>query len=418
MKLLSGRPLAALIEPGGSPNRKRWMHLRDGATGTVFAPVVVFKLPFAPMSPRLKTGTLIVACWGTFGVLLGQQTYALQAGQGPAGVWSHALVLQLNYCLVWAVATPAVLRLGRRFPLVAPAQPAHARPVLWQSLPVHLVAGVACALIVQGAHSCLLPFLYPHWFPPVPLSLLRRSLMGTVDYGVILYWVVVLIGQSVDYLRRSDEARIRQAQLQEQLAEAQLQALRMQMHPHFLFNALNSVAALIPDDPRAAEHMLTRLGELLRIYLRSSEVQEISLAQEIEFVRRYLEIQKLRFEERLQVHIRLDPAAETAAVPSLILQPLVENAIVHGIADRDRDGSIDIDAAVQGAELLLRVADNGSDSEPTAAAWREGTGLGNTRRRLERLYGPLHAFSVEAVASGGVCASIRIPLKQPTARPA
>ena len=372
------------------------------------------------MFRRLKIAALILACWGTFGLLLGQQTYALQAGQGPAGVWSHALVLQLNYCLVWALATPLVLRLGRRFPLVAPASPdeVRGRPVVWKSMAVHLVASAVCALLVQSAHSSLLPLFYPRWFPPVPLSLLRRSLMSTVDYGVILYWVVLLMGQSVDYLRRSDEARIRQAELQKQLAEAQLQALRMQMHPHFLFNALNSVAALIPEDPRAAEHMLTRLGELLRIYLRSSELQEISLAQEIDFLRRYLEIQKLRFEERFHVHIRLDPAAETAAVPSLILQPLVENAIIHGIADRERDGSIEIEASVEGAELSLRVGDNGSGSpEPAPAGWLEGTGLGNTRRRLERLYGSRHGFVLEALASGGVRASIRIPLKQPPVSP-
>ncbi len=377
------------------------------------------------MSVRLKTAILILACWGTFGLLLGEQLYALQAGQGPAGVWSHALALQLNYCLLWAMATPLVLRLGRRFPLVALAQSGHIfaqqehsdrRPVLWRSLAIHLIASVACALIVQTAHSLLLPRIYFHWFPPTPLSLLWRSLMSTVDYGVILYWVVLLIGQSVDYLRRSDEARIRQAELQEQLAEAQLQALRMQMHPHFLFNALNSVAALIPEDPVVAEHMLTRLGELLRIYLRSSEVQEISVAQEIDFLRRYLEIQKLRFEERLHVSIRLGPAADTAVVPSLILQPLVENAIVHGIADRDRDGTIEIDVSVEGAELSLRVVDNGSDApEPRPTDWREGTGLGNTRRRLERLYGRRHGFSVEALATGGMCASIRIPLKQPPA---
>jgi signal transduction histidine kinase len=369
---------------------------------------------WAPRSFRLKTAALILACWATFGVLLGEQMYALQAGQGPAAVWSHALVLQLNYCLVWAVATPAVLWMGRRFPLVAPVQ---ARFALWRSLAVHLLAGICCALIVQSVHSRLLPLLYPRWFPPVPFSLLRRSLMSTVDYGSILYWVVLLTGQSVDYLRRSNETRIRQAELQEQLAEAHLQALRMQMHPHFLFNALNSVAALIPENPRAAEHMLTRLGELLRIYLRSSELQEISLAQEIDFLRRYLEIQKLRFEERLHVHIRLDPAAQTAAVPSLILQPLVENAIVHGIADRDCDGSIEIDAAAEGAQLSLRVADNGSGSQkPAPAGWREGTGLGNTRRRLERIYGPRHGFSVEALANGGTRASIRIPLKQLPAR--
>ncbi len=368
------------------------------------------------MSPRLKSAGLILACWGVFGVLLGQQTYLLQAGQGPAGIWSHALVLQLNYCLIWAVVTLAVLRLGRRFPLVTPAEPEGGtrRPALWLSIPIHLIASVACALIVQGAHALVLPLFYPRWFPRTSGASLARSLMGTVDYGVILYWVVLLMGQSFDYLRRSDEARVRQAELQEQLAEAQLRALRMQMHPHFLFNALNSVAALISEDPRGAEHMLVRLGELLRIYLRSGETQEISLAQEIDFLRRYLEIQKLRFEERLDVRIRVELGAETAVVPSLILQPLVENAIVHGIAHRERDGTIEIEAAVRDAELSMRVSDNGSDApEPAPPALSaEGTGLGNTRRRLERLYGSRHDFSVRAQESGGVCASIRIPLKR------
>jgi len=238
-----------------------------------------------------------------------------------------------------------------------------------------------------------------------------RSAVSNVDYGCILYWIVLLIGQAFDYMRSLEHAQVRQAELQEQLAEAQLQALRMQMHPHFLFNALNSIAELIHERPHAAEHMVTSLGDLLRTYLRSSETQEVALADEVDFLRRYLEIQQVRFEERLAVAIELAPGTPTAAVPSLVLQPLVENALLHGIAEREHGGAIEIRAALRGTALVLSVTDNGPGMVETAGPPSEGTGLRNTRRRLERIYGAGHEFSVRALAGGGTCAAIRIPLK-------
>lgn len=361
---------------------------------------------------KLRAGALIFAAWTLFGLSLGQQVYVLQAGRGPAGVWSHAMALQLHYCLLWALVTPGVLWLGRRFPVLAP-RARRARGFWWRAA-IHLPASLACSVVVQIAHGSLLSRIFAGWFPRPVLSDLARSAMTNVDYGFLLYWLVLLIGQAFDYVRSLDQAQLRHAELQEQLAEAQLQALRMQMHPHFLFNALNSIAELIHDSPSAAEQMVTGLGELLRIYLRSSETQEIALAQEIDFLRRYLAIQSVRFDDRLTVDIDLQPGTRGAVVPSLILQPLVENAIVHGIADRERDGVIQIRAVLRGTWLALSVTDNGpGGGEPADRPLVEGTGLHNTRRRLERLYGAQHEFSVHAVDGGGMCAALRIPFQQP-----
>jgi two-component system LytT family sensor kinase len=360
---------------------------------------------------RLRASALILVAWSLFGLSLGQQVYVLQGGRGPAGVWSHAMALQLHYCLLWALVTPGVLWLGRRFPVLAP-RARRARGFWWRAA-VHLPAGLACSAIVQIAHGSLLWRIFSGWFPPAELSDLARSAMINVDYGFLLYWLVLLIGQAFDYVRSLDQAQLRQAELQEQLTAAQLQALRMQMHPHFLFNALNSIAELIHESPDAAEQMVNGLGDLLRIYLRSGETQEIPLAQEIDFLRRYLAIQQVRFEDRLTVDIELEPGTADAIVPSLILQPLVENAIRHGVADRERDGAIQIRAELRGASLALSVTDNGPGIvERPARPPVDGKGLLNTRRRLERLYGEHHEFSVRAVDGGGTCAALRLPLKQ------
>ena len=362
-----------------------------------------------PTPSTRRAAALIFVAWALFGVLLGQQVYLQQGGKGPAGVWSHATALQLHYCLLWALVTPGILWLGRRCPVLAP-RARRARGFGWRAA-VHLPASVACGMVVQLVHAALLSRIFPGWFPRPLLADLARSAVSNVDYGFILYWIVLLIGQAFDYTRSLEQAQVRQAELQEQLAEAQLRALRMQMHPHFLFNALNSIAELIHERPAAAEQMVTSLGDLLRTYLRSSETQEIALAQEVDFLRRYLEIQQLRFEERLGVVIELAPGTASAVVPSLILQPLVENALLHGIADREAGGAVEIRAARDGASLVLSVTDNGPGIvEP--GRLREGTGLGNTRRRLERLYGDRHDFSLRAIAGGGTRATIRIPLAQ------
>jgi signal transduction histidine kinase len=354
---------------------------------------------------RLRVAAFIVVAWALFGVALGQQVYLLQGGRGPVGIWSHATALQVHYALLWALATPGILWLGRRFPVIVP-RARRTRGARWRAA-VHLPASVGCAVVVQLAHAALLSRIFPGWFPRPPLADLARSAVSNVDYGCILYGIVFLIGQAFDYVRSLDQAQVRQAELQEELVQAQLQALRMQMQPHFLFNALNSIAELIHERPAAAEHMVVELGELLRTYLRSGQAQEVPLTDELDFLRRYLELQQVRFEDRLAVAIELEPGAADAFVPSLVLQPLVENALRHGVADREEGGAIEIRAAVRDARLELSVTDNG----PGIADPSPGTGLGNTRRRLDRIYGADHELSVRALAAGGTRATIRIPLK-------
>ncbi len=356
------------------------------------------------MRSRLKTAALIAASWSVFGILLGEQVYMLRGSGSVLNSWVRAVGFELNYCFVWAVTTPLILQLGHIFPL--------RRGRLWVSLCIHLVLSVAVAASVQATHVALLSLRNAAVFPMPPLNGLGRSVLMTIDYGCILYWVVLLIGQSIQYVKHYNAAQVRQAQLQEELAEAQLQALRMQMHPHFLFNALNSVSELIYENPSAAERMIGRLSELLRIYLRTSERQEISLAQEVKFVERYLEVQKMRFEEKLTIRITLDPASESACVPALILQPLVENAVIHGVADCEADGTVEIKAAVNQSLLELRVADNGAGLREGSGGFREGIGIRNTRRRLQRMYGDRHTLIIEGLPGGGTQALISIPFKQ------
>jgi signal transduction histidine kinase len=363
-----------------------------------------------PWPARLRAVGLTVASWVLFGVLLGQQAYLIQTRQGVAGNLVHIIAHEVNYCLIWALLTPAIFRVGRAWPLVGatPDRPRH----LGRALAVHLVASVVCALVVPVTQLTTVARLYPGWFPRPTRSDLTRALFGGVDYCFILYWIVTFLGQSLSHWRSLTEARVQKAELQEKLAAAQLQALQMQMHPHFLFNALNSVAELIHEDATAAERLVTELSELLRIYLRTSETQLVSLAQEVDFLRRYLEIQKLRFDDRLAVQITLATETQTAMVPSLILQPLVENAIVHGIADREHDGLVTIAAERQGASLVVRVADNGPGrGEPQRHPIQQGRGLRHTRARLEQLYGARHELSIEPVAGGGTVAAIRIPFR-------
>lgn len=341
--------------------------------------------------------------WTLFGLLLGGQVYGLRAGADPlTGVWKHAMLYELAYCYAWAAVTPLIFALGRRFPLESGR---------WvRNLPVQLGASLVLAAATKFAHVLLFSSIGLSWFPALPVSTMLRSVMGMLDYGGVLYWVVLLIGQSMDSFRRQHTDQIHKSQLQAQLAEAQLRALRMQMHPHFLFNALNSLAELIHQDPRAADRMLTRLSELLRIFLRSSETQEVCLEKEIDFLERYLEIQKIRFEERLTVEIRVDPETRAAAVPSLILQPLVENAILHGIANRE-DGRIEIRAYRENECLQLSVIDNGSGKATPHSFPPEGIGLQSTRRRLEQVYSDDFVFRLERCDDGGAAARILIPFR-------
>ena len=202
------------------------------------------------------------------------------------------------------------------------------------------------------------------------------------------------------------------ARAQAQLAEAQLHSLRLQLNPHFLFNTLNAITALIPTEPRGAEKMVTGLSELLRASLHSAGEQEVPLARELDHLRLYVDIQQTRFGGRLAVAFDVDPATRSALVPSLVLQPLVENAIRHGIAPRGSGGSVLVRAARAGDELLLEVRDDGIGAEvENGRLAREGVGLSNTRERLRRLHGERHDFSYETSPGAGFAVRLTLPFR-------
>jgi len=255
-------------------------------------------------------------------------------------------------------------------------------------------------------------------------------------FNLPVYWVIVSIVQALGYYRRSQERERAALELEARLAEARLQALRTQLHPHFLFNTLHAISTLVHKDAEAADEMITNLSELLRVTLDASDRQEIPLRQELDFLQRYLDIQQVRFGERLRVEKQIDAAALDSQVPTLILQPLVENALKHGLEPQVGGGVIIIQAQRLNDTLRLVVRDNGaaarspparsadaSGASPVemethgrgvrapgeAARPQEGIGLANTRARLEELYGRRGRLTLTSSSEGGFTVEIEVP---------
>jgi LytS/YehU family sensor histidine kinase len=239
----------------------------------------------------------------------------------------------------------------------------------------------------------------------------RRGILMRAKFNIPIYWIVVSLVHTLSFYRRSEERERKALELEARLADAKLQALRMQLHPHFLFNTLNAIATLVHKDARAADEMITNLGELLRATLDTSE-QEIPLRQELDFLNRYLEIQTVRFGERLRVAKEIDAAALDALVPTLILQPLVENAIRHGIEPNPAAGMVTIRARLnEGGALHLTVRDSGGGPKPPTKP-QEGIGLANTRGRLQELYGHRARLMLNTEADGGFAVEVEVPFRE------
>jgi LytS/YehU family sensor histidine kinase len=232
-----------------------------------------------------------------------------------------------------------------------------------------------------------------------------------VDDVVTTYLPIVLIAHVASYYQRFRERELRSSQLQAQLEKARLQALKSQLQPHFLFNTLNSISALMLTDVEAADRMITRLGDLLRISLETAGTQMTTLSRELEFVNCYIEIEKVRFEERLNVCIEVAPETLDASVPHLLLQPLVDNAIKHGISRRVAGGEIRISATKNDGDLNLEVRDNGPGLHEPSHSSSSGVGLRITRERLETIYGQHHSVELLTLQEGGAVARVSIPFR-------
>ena len=303
--------------------------------------------------------------------------------------------------------TPLILLLGRRFPFEKGG---------WKvSLPAHLVVSFVVALAQQAVDAYFLPKL--GYLRSYQLDSFWETykifLLVNLHFGVAIYWAVLSIYQAVRYYRKYRERELATSKLEARLAQSRLQVLKMQLHPHFLFNTLNAISELIYKDRESAERMIGDLSDLLRLSFENLEVQEISLKQELEFLRKYLEIEQMRFHDRLVVEMEISPDTLDASVPNMILQPLVENAIKHGIAPRSTGGKIEIGAVRNNGSLELSVSDNGIGVPfNDVANVSDGVGLSNTRRRLKHLYGDRHKFELSAAALSGLKVNLRIPFKE------
>ncbi|MGH7717743.1 MAG: sensor histidine kinase, partial [Gemmatimonadaceae bacterium] len=242
-----------------------------------------------------------------------------------------------------------------------------------------------------------------------------KLLLLAVAAAIAVYATAWHERMAVSYYRESRDRE----HLEMQLAQAQLSTLRQQLRPHFLFNALNTITALISEDARGAERMISGLSALLRLSLRSDDEQEVPLEREMEMLEHYLDIQRIRFRDRLVVDVSIDPGVRQALVPSLVLQPLVENAIRHGITPRAAGGRVRISAAQHNGALHLRVEDDGIGARAAAArAPGSGMGLANTRARLQHLYAARHRFEARSGDEGGFTVTLEIPLQLAHANPA
>jgi signal transduction histidine kinase len=328
------------------------------------------------------------------------------------------ITLPLINNLIYAALTPVVFGLALRHPIQ--------RTNWMRRTGVHFVGSLGFTV----AHVALRSLVYPVWDPRirgyayivwnphtyvfnVQWVLINRLFFYNVTSDISsVYLPIVLIAQAVWYQKKFREREVRTFELEAQLAKAHLQALKSQLQPHFLFNTLHSISALMLTDVQAADRMMTRLSDLLRMSLENDGVQETSLSRELEFVGGYLEIEKVRFEERLEVVLEIPPDTLDARVPHLLLQPLVENAVRHGISRRSAAGEIRIAATHDDHSLYLRVRDNGPGlGEHEARPGKVGLGLVATRERLQTLYGSDQSIDIRNLPEGGVEACVRIPFR-------
>jgi len=356
--------------------------------------------------------------WSLVALAAGVTVYRLSLATRSPMALANALELEACQILTYAPLTPFVFTFAARYPL---------RRNNWKRLtPLYLAAGLAFTAMHVALQS-MTPFGYwdPNyhewrsaiWDPRthafgVVWSVLPEEFLTSLfnDLGST-FIPIVLVAYVVSYNRALRERELRAAQLEAQLAAARLQALKSQLQPHFLFNTMHSISSLMLTDVRAADRMMTLLGDLLRMSLESAGTQITTLSREVEFLNCYLEIEKVRFAEKLSVILEISPETLDASVPHLLLQPLVDNAVKHGISKLPDGGEIRIAAKNQAGQLQIEICDNGPGLSNQAALPSSRLGLRITRERLESLYGRDHSLELIGLAGGGTMARVCIPFR-------
>ena len=348
-----------------------------------------------------------LAGWTLFAVFfIGEDAARFLLLRQPAQ-WRGFLVVWLTTAYAWAFLAPFVWWLARSFPFE--------RRNWRRNIGLHLLSSFSFALIETVLFSAITPVFGLPWFPRKFFATFQAVLLIDFHLNVILYWSIVGIQHGVNYYRKFEEREklsaqleLRATQLENQLAQARLSALKMQLHPHFLFNTLNAIVVLVRQHRAGeADEMLTNLSELLRQTLDGWETQEVPLRREAELINLYLDIQRVRFQDRLTVEMNLAPATLNALVPSLLLQPLVENAVRHGVSKTSAPVRIELKSNLRDSLLEIQVCDNGPGVSGENSG--NGVGLSNTRARLQQLYGERQSLRLDGRAGGGTIATVVLP---------
>lgn len=337
---------------------------------------------------RVRVWLAVFACWTLLALLFASQTLLYYANAGNHVSSWKIIAPALADWYLWAALTPAIAWLARRAPIVSPRWP--------RALLVHVPVSIGVAVLKLALRVAV-----GRAWPTLATTTFGNLILAQFHLNLITYWVIAGLAQAVGYYR-----------LEAKLAQAQLDVLRMQLHPHFLFNTLHAISTLVRKDPEGAERTIAQLSDLLRLTLNTLGRQKSTVKDEMEFVDRYLAIQRTRFGDRLVVRQSIDADTLDALVPTQILQPLVENAIRHGIGPRAAGGRVEITIGRRDGHLALRVADDGVGAGGSAADIRAGVGLSNTRARLKELYGAGNRLVLSTAPGGGFAAAMTIPFER------
>ncbi len=350
---------------------------------------------------------LVLCAWTIVGLLFAVQQIVVEKVRGMHVDWVIEGALELVYWYIWAAFTPLVIGLVKRFPLTGPRFALH--------IAIHTIASLLMAPLASVTEYFLsLGLLHSVFRITGPgvlqfLSPFGAAVLFMSFTGMLTYWLVVGLYQSIHFYQVAMERQTIAAQLETQLSHAELENLKSQLHPHFLFNSLHTIGILMQENVDAASHLLVCLGDLLRMALERRE-NEITLQSELEFVGKYLEIEQTRFHDRLKVHMDIPPDLLEVYVPSLALQPLVENAIKHGISVDSAAGRLEIAAKRHNGRVRLCVRDDGPGPAP-GSRLRFGVGLTNVQSRLKQLYGGAASLELTGGNGRGCEAIITIPLR-------
>jgi sensor histidine kinase YesM len=354
------------------------------------------------LSRRLVRYGLIWGIWTIVAIFFCTQVAVMSYTSNEPVRFLRDFLFQVSACYEWALATPLMLWLARRFRIE--------RSNWIRRSALHFLFSIVLTSTLIAIHYISFLALTGRASSIAPLRVFN-VLYYNLDRWALVYWFILLMSHAFNYYNSYRKNELKASQLHSQLVESQLEALKMQIHPHFLFNTLHSISALLSKDTDGARKMITRLGDFLRLTLENSGSMEVTLQQEIEFLNGYLEIERIRFQDRLTTDIRVDPAVLDVRVPNLILQPIVENAMRHAIGN-SHSGRVEVVAAPRNGVVRIEVKDNGPgiDADRMLEA-RPGRGLGlaNTRARLAGLYGDAARFELVNDPAGGLIVALEIP---------